>query len=125
MRVALGDSVHVYTYNSTISRSSHIKCHLELAVTNSLWGFSVYIQEISLGKFQYSGYCVSPDSGLDCYAGPHQSPHSAPSLGQLLGLIKLMNFPSFLLSCLIILGSGERDRKSCSWGNGDNHLLLD
>lgn len=50
VRVALGDSVHVYTYNSTISRSSHIKCHLELAVTNSLWGFSVYIQEISLGE---------------------------------------------------------------------------
>ena len=50
VRLALGDAVHVYTYNSTISQAKHIKCHLELAVTNSLWGFSVYIQEISLGR---------------------------------------------------------------------------
>ena len=47
--MALGDSVHVFTFNSTISNTRTLKCHLELAVTNSLWGFSVYIQEISLG----------------------------------------------------------------------------
>ena len=50
VRMTLGDAVHVLSYNSTISTTRALKCHLELAVTNSLWGFSVYIQEISLGE---------------------------------------------------------------------------
>ena len=42
--------VHIFTYNSSESNKKSVTCHLELAVTNSLWGFSVYIQEIALGK---------------------------------------------------------------------------
>ena len=49
VRMTLGDAVHVLSYNSSLSSRRELKCHLELAVTNSLWGFSVYIQEISLG----------------------------------------------------------------------------
>ena len=52
VRMTLGDAVHVLSYNSTISNTRALKCHLELAVTNSLWGFSVYIQEISLGEWE-------------------------------------------------------------------------
>ena len=31
--------------------NQELRCHLELAVTNSLWGFSVYLQEIALGQW--------------------------------------------------------------------------
>ena len=40
--------VHIFSYNSSTSLQRNIKCHLELAVTNSLWGFNIYIQDISL-----------------------------------------------------------------------------
>ena len=46
--------VHIFTYNSSESNKKSVTCHLELAVTNSLWGFSVYIQEIALGKMNSS-----------------------------------------------------------------------
>ena len=39
--------VHVFTHHSS---TTNLRCHLELAVTNSLWGFSVYLQEIALGQ---------------------------------------------------------------------------
>lgn len=49
VRMTLGDSVHVFTHNSSLPGPRGLTCHLELAVTNSLWGFSVYLQEIALG----------------------------------------------------------------------------
>lgn len=57
VRMALGDSVHVFTYNSSFSQQKSVKCHLELAVINSLWGFSVYIQQISLDSPGVGGEC--------------------------------------------------------------------
>ena len=48
MRIALGTRVHVFSFNSSDSNLQSLKCHLELSVPSSLFGFSVFLEEMSL-----------------------------------------------------------------------------
>ena len=57
--------VHVFTHNSSVPGPRGLRCHLELAVTNSLWGFSVYLQEIALGQCQQQCHPAASISGSD------------------------------------------------------------
>ena len=55
MRLSLGTKVHVFNFNSSDSRRQHLKCHLELSVPSSLFGFSVFLEELSLAGSVESG----------------------------------------------------------------------
>jgi len=60
VRTPLGTEVNVFTFNSSfpglvpLGRSS-FSCHLELVLPSSLYGFSVFIEEMSLGGSQGGG----------------------------------------------------------------------
>ena len=55
MRLALGTKVHVFSFNSSDSNLESLKCHLELSVPSSLFGFSVFLEEMSLAGSVRSG----------------------------------------------------------------------
>ena len=55
MRIALGTRVHVFSFNSSDSNLQTLKCHLELSVPSSLFGFSVFLEEMSLAGSVQSG----------------------------------------------------------------------
>ena len=55
MRIALGTRVHVFSFNSSDSNLQSLKCHLELSVPSSLFGFSVFLEEMSLAGSVQSG----------------------------------------------------------------------
>ena len=59
VRTSLGTEVNVFTFNSSWpglepSRRT-LSCHLELYLPSSLYGFSVFIEEMSLGGAQGGG----------------------------------------------------------------------
>ena len=45
----------MFSFNSSYSESQELKCHLELSVPSSLYGFSVFIEEMSLAGSVRSG----------------------------------------------------------------------
>ena len=55
MRLALGTKVHVFSFNSSDSNLESLKCHLELSVPSSHYGFSVFLEEMSLAGSVKSG----------------------------------------------------------------------
>jgi len=55
VRIALGTRVHVFSFNSSDSNLQSLKCHLELSVPSSLFGFSVFLEEMSLAGSVQSG----------------------------------------------------------------------
>ena len=55
IRLALGTKPHVFSYNSSESNLHSLKCHLELSVPSSLFGFSVFLEELSLAGSVKSG----------------------------------------------------------------------
>ena len=55
MRLAVGSKVHVFSFNSSYFEFSALKCHLELSLPSSLYGFSVFIEEMSLEGSVRSG----------------------------------------------------------------------
>ena len=48
MRLLVGRKAHVFSFNSSDSKLNGLKCHLELAVPSSSFGFSVFLEEMSL-----------------------------------------------------------------------------
>jgi len=64
VRSNIGTEVNVFTFNSsslghstTVSQASVFSCHLELVLPSSLYGFSVFIEEMSLGSTSHGGVC--------------------------------------------------------------------
>ena len=48
MRLAIGTEFYIFSFNSSTSERDSLKCHLELSVPSSLYGFVVFIEEMSL-----------------------------------------------------------------------------
>ena len=48
IKLAIGTEVHIFSFNSSTSERNSLKCHLELSVPSSLYGFVVFIEEMSL-----------------------------------------------------------------------------
>jgi len=61
VRSNIGTEVNVFTFNSSLLHSSLtpsvFSCHLELVLPSSLYGFSVFIEEMSLGSTSQGGVC--------------------------------------------------------------------
>jgi len=58
VRSSIGTEVNVFTFNSStagLSTRSVFSCHLELFLPSSLYGFSIFIEEMSLGGSQGGG----------------------------------------------------------------------
>ena len=51
----MGSKVHIFSFNSSSSEQNKLKCHLELSVPSSLYGFTVFIEEMSLDSSVKSG----------------------------------------------------------------------
>jgi hypothetical protein len=50
VRLAIGAEVHIFNFNLSTSERDNLKCHLELSVPSSLYGFVVFTEEMSLGS---------------------------------------------------------------------------
>ena len=51
VRLAIGTEVHIFNFNSSTSERNNLKCHLELSVPSSLFGFVVFIEEMFTPAF--------------------------------------------------------------------------
>ena len=54
VRLSIGSEVHIFSFNSSSGQES-LRCHLELSVPSSLYGFAVFIEEMSLAGSMQSG----------------------------------------------------------------------
>merc|ERR1719348_996323 len=60
VRSSIGTEVNVFTFNSStagLSSRSVFSCHLELFLPSSLYGFSIFIEEMNLGGSSQGGGC--------------------------------------------------------------------
>jgi hypothetical protein len=50
VRLAIGTKVHVFRFNASTSERENLRCHLELSVPSSLYGFVLFIEQMSLQR---------------------------------------------------------------------------
>jgi len=136
VRLPVGSQAHVFSFNSSTFELNTLKCHLELSVPSSLFGLSIFLEEMALDGSEISG-CQGDfvQFGRDIlfvtthmsrkYCGDVQLPVSTEGVG-----VTKLEFPGSALDTRIY--REESDREMDIWihinspedGQGDRSLTL-